>query len=158
MKNFMVFILPFAACLTVLAVGQEQVLSIDDEPHYSRIFSNEYCRAYVVRLGRLEDTKPVAHEHDWVRMTLGGTVEQAWGGTVFTSAPYEDPEGYEVSFLFPVARVTLRNPHGEPYRALIVEIMQGDDSRNRWRVIPPLIRSPRGLDRGLILTRRMSQL
>ena len=101
------------------------------EPHYSRVFDNEYCRAYVVRLGRLEETKPVAHEHDWVRMTLGGTVEQAWGGTAFASASYEDPEGYEVTFLFPVKRVALRNPRIEPYRASIVEVMQSDDSRNR---------------------------
>jgi len=44
-------------------------------------------------------TKPVIHEHDWVRMTLGGIVEQAWNGTVFGSASYEDPDGYVVSFL-----------------------------------------------------------
>jgi hypothetical protein len=29
--------------------------------------------------------------------------------------------------------VSLRNPRNEPYRTLIVEIMQGDDSRNRLR-------------------------
>lgn len=116
-----------------LAAAQDQVLSIDDEPHYSRIFSNEYCRAYMIGLGRLEETKPVAHEHDWVRVSLSGTVEQAWGGTLFGSAPYEDPEGYYVSFLSPIARVALRNPRSEPYRAVIVEILQSDDSRNRWR-------------------------
>jgi len=121
------------AVFSVLVAAQDHVLSIDDEPHYSRLFSNEYCRAYMVSLGRLEETKPVVHEHDWVRVTLGGTVEQAWGGTVFGSAPYEDPEGYYVSFLFPVARVALRNPRSETYRALIVEILQSDDSRNRWR-------------------------
>jgi hypothetical protein len=52
---------------------------------------------------------------------------------VFGSAPYEDPEGYEISFLFPTSRLSLRNPHSEAYRALIVEILQGDESRNRWR-------------------------
>jgi hypothetical protein len=104
---------------------------MDDEPHYSRVFSNEYCRAYTIDLGRLEETKPVAHEHDWVRMSLGGSVEQAWGGTLFASLGYEDPDGYYVSFLYPVNRLTLRNPRGVPYRALVVEIMQSDDSRNR---------------------------
>ncbi len=121
------------AVFSVIAAAQDQSLSMDDEPHYSRIFSNEYCRAYIVNLGRLGETKPVVHERDWVRITLGGTVEQAWGGTVFGSAPYEDPEGYYVSFLFPVARVALRNPRSEPYRAMIVEILRDDDSRNRWR-------------------------
>lgn len=42
---------------------------------------------------------------------------------------YEDPEGYVVSFLFPVNRVSLRNPRIDPHGAIIVEIMQGDDSR-----------------------------
>jgi hypothetical protein len=114
-------------------VAQEQIVNMDGEPHYSRVFSNEYCRAYIVSLGRLEETKPVVHEHDWVRMTLNGTVEQAWGGTLYSSAPYEDPEGYVISFLFPVSRVTLRNPRSDPYRAMIVEIMQEDESRNRVR-------------------------
>jgi hypothetical protein len=77
MNKFAALTFAFAACLNARSVAQEQVLNMDDEPHYSRIFSNEYCRAYVVSLGRLEETKPVAHEHDWVRMTLGGTVEQA---------------------------------------------------------------------------------
>jgi hypothetical protein len=97
------------------------------------VFSNQYCRAYNVNLGRLEETKPVVHEHDWVRMTLGGTVEQAWGGTVFWKAGNEDPEGYFVSFFNAISRLSLRNPHIEPYRALIVEIMRQGDSRNRWR-------------------------
>jgi hypothetical protein len=133
MSNLTVWILAIAMCISSRAVAQEQAVDMEDEPHYSRVFSNEYCQAYIVSLGRLEETKPVVHKHDWVRMTLGGTVEQAWGGTVFSSAPYEDPEGYEISFLFPVSRLTLRNPRSEPYRALIVEIMQRDESRNRWR-------------------------
>src|SRR5260370_27765800 len=101
---------------------------MDDEPHYSRVFSNDYCRAYTINLGRLEQTKPVGYEHDWVRMTFGGTVEQAWGGTLFAKAGYEDPEGYYISFLYPVDRLTLRNPDNEPYPALIVEIMRIHDS------------------------------
>jgi hypothetical protein len=112
-------------------MAQEAVVSMDDEPHYSRVFGNDYCRAYTVELGRLEQTKPVVHERDWVRMTLSGTLEQAWGGTLFSGKGYEDPEGYYVSFLSPVDRVTLRNPRNDPYRALIVEIMQPDQSRNR---------------------------
>jgi hypothetical protein len=132
-NNRIVWILWIAICLSARVVAQEQIVNMDNEPHYSRVFSNEYCRAYIARLGRLEETKPVVHEHDWVRMTLNGTVEQAFGGTLYASAPYEDPEGYVISFLFPVSRVSLRNPRNDPYRAMIVEIMQGDDSRNRVR-------------------------
>jgi hypothetical protein len=133
MNKLIAGILAIGICLGARVAAQEQIVTMDDEPHYSRVFSNEYCRAYIVSLGRLEETKPVVHEHDWVRMMLSGTVEQAWGGTTYSSAPYEDPEGYEISFLSPVSRVSLRNPRNEPYRALIVEIMQGDDSRNRLR-------------------------
>lgn len=133
MNRLSVSLLVLAVCAVAPAVAQQRALTMDEEPHYSRIFSNEYCRAYIVNLGRLEETKPVVHEHDWVRMTLGGTVEQAWGGTVFGRAPYEDPDGYIISFLYPVNRVTLRNPRIESYSALIVEIMQEDDSRNQWR-------------------------
>jgi hypothetical protein len=125
--------LTVAICASLQVAAQDPVLTMDDEPHYSRVFSNQYCRAYHVNLGRLEETKPVVHEHDWVRMILGGTVEQAWGGTVFSKAGNEDPEGYFVSFSYPISRLSLRNPHIEPYRALIVEIMRQDDSRNRWR-------------------------
>jgi hypothetical protein len=120
-------------CVGARVAAQEQIVSMDNEPHYSLVFSNQYCRAYLVSLGRLEETKPVTHEHDWVRMTLGGRVEQAWSGTVFSRAQYEDPEGYEILFLHPVDRVALRNPSIEPYRAMIVEIMQADESRNRFR-------------------------
>lgn len=131
MNRFTKLILLIAICLRVHAVAQEHVLSMDEEPHYSQVFSNEYCRAYLVSVARLEQTQPVVHKHDWVRMTLAGTVERAWNSTEFGSAPYEDPEGYVASFLFPAASVALRNPRNEPYRALIVEIIQSDDSRNR---------------------------
>src|SRR6202011_3469005 len=155
MNKLIAGILAIGICLGARVAAQEQIVTMDDEPHYSRVFSNEYCRAYIVSLGRLEETKPVVHEHDWVRMTLSGTVEQAWGGTTYSSAPYEDPEGYEISFLYPVSRVSLRNPRNEPYRALIVEIMQGDDSRNRLRD-PSLSPFTQGLVRALIPTHRMS--
>jgi hypothetical protein len=115
-KKIAAFTFVLTLCQTI-AVAEQQMVSMDDEPHYSRVFSNEYCRAYVVSLRRLEETKPVTHEHDWVRMTLGGTVQQAWGGTAFGSASYEDSEGYEVRFLFPVKGLALRNPRLEPYRA-----------------------------------------
>ncbi len=131
MTRLTLWIMSLLICLGARAIAQEQIFDMDDEPHYSRIFNNEYCRAYVVSLNRLEETKPVVHKHDWVRMTLGGTVEQAWGSTLYSNAPYEDPDGYIVSFLYPVSRVSLRNPSNTPYRALIIEIMQGDDSRNR---------------------------
>jgi hypothetical protein len=111
--------------------AKQQAATMDDEPHYSRVFSNDYCRAYLVSLGRLEETKPVLHEHDWVRMTLSGVAEQAWDGTLYSSKGYEDPEGYIISFLFPAKHLSLRNPHNDSYRAMIVEIMKADDSRNR---------------------------
>jgi hypothetical protein len=133
MNRMGAWILWLVVCASMGAVAQEVVVSMDDEPHYSRVFSNDYCRAYTINLGRLEQTKPVGYEHDWVRMTLGGTVEQAWSGTLFAKAGYEDPEGYYISFLYPVDRLMLRNPDNEPYRALIVEIMRSDDSRNRVR-------------------------
>jgi len=125
------FLLALAACFTAQAFAQAPAVSMDDEPHYSQVFSNGYCRAYLVKLGRLEETKPVVHKREWVRMTLGGTVETAWGGTLFGRAQYEDPDGYIVSFLNPVDRLVLRNSHNEPYRAMVVEIMQGDESRYR---------------------------
>lgn len=125
-------LLILALIMTAFARAQD-IVKMDDEPHYSLVFNNEYCRAYLVNLGRLEEAKPVVHEHDWVRVTLGGIVEQAWNGTVFGSASYEDAEGYIVSFLPPVSRVALRNPRSEPYRALIVEILKNDDSEYRWR-------------------------
>lgn len=122
----------FALVLCLPGLAQDQAVSMDNEPHYSLVFSNEYCRAYAVSLGRLEETKPVVHEHDWVRMTLGGTVEEAWGdGTAYTRNAYDDPDGYIISFLFPVNRLTLRNPRADPYSEMIIEIMKNDDSRNR---------------------------
>jgi len=131
MKLLLSYILFLGICFCVPGFAQEQITSMDSEPHYSLIFSNEYCRAYSVYLGRLEETKPVVHDHDWVRMTLSGSVEQASGGTLYSSPGYEDPEGYIISFLYPVNRLSLRNPHNAPYRAMVVEIMKGDDSRNR---------------------------
>src|SRR5258706_12817926 len=131
MKTIVSYILFLGVCSCLPGIAQEQTLSMDGEPHYSLVFSNEYCRAYSVYLGRLEETKPVVHEHDWVKMTLNGSVEQAWGGTLYSRKGYEDPEGYIVSFLLPVNRVSLRNLHNDPYRAMIVEIMKQDDSRNR---------------------------
>jgi len=89
-----------AICLSAWVAAQEQVLNMDNEPHYSRVFTNQYCRAYLLRLGRLEGTKPVAHEHDWVRMTLNGTVEQAWGGTVYGSGPAKIPKAMWFRFCF----------------------------------------------------------
>lgn len=130
MKRFGAWVLVVALCFCTRAAAQD-VVSMDDEPHYSRVFANDKCRAYVVTLGRLEQTKPVVFEHDWVRMTLAGVVERAWGGTLFTLNGYEDPEGYIVSFSRPVDRLTLRNPRNEPYREMIVEIMKADNSRNQ---------------------------
>jgi hypothetical protein len=121
--------------------AKQQAATMDDEPHYSRVFSNDYCRAYLVSLGRLEETKPVLHEHDWVRMTLSGVAEQAWDGTLYSSKGYEDPEGYIISFLFPAKHLSLRNPHNDSYRAMIVEIMKADDSRNRVSYVNSLTKT-----------------
>ena len=113
------------------AAQNNDAVSMDDESHYSRVFSNEYCRAYRIELGRLEETKPVVHQHDWVRMTLSGTAEYAWGGTVFAKKSTTLLEPYSVTFLYPIDRLMLRNPNSESYRSIIVEIMRPDDSRYR---------------------------
>jgi hypothetical protein len=109
--------------------AQDRVADMDHEPHYSLVFSNEYCRAYIMSLDGLEQSKPVVHERDWVRMTLGGSVEEARGGATTFRKVYEDPDGHEVSFLRPINSVILRNRTNAPYRSLIVEIMQADDSK-----------------------------
>jgi hypothetical protein len=35
----------------------QNVVTMDEEPHYSRVFSNDYCRAYMVNLGRLDENQ-----------------------------------------------------------------------------------------------------
>jgi len=124
------WILALFVCASSVVTAQD-VVSMDGEAHYALAFSNEYCRAYTVTLGRLETTKPVAYPHDWVRITLGGNFEQAWGGTLFSQRGSEDPGGYYIQFLSPVGRLTLRNPRNDPYSAIVVQIMKGDDSRYR---------------------------
>ena len=128
MRTFIAFAVGIAIGAAPV-IAQEKIFRMDDEPHYSRVFSNEFCRAYLVELGRLAETKPVAHEHDWVRMTLGGAAEEAWGGTLYSTK--EDPDGYLIAFLFPVKRLSLRNPHNDSYRSMVVEIMKSDEALNR---------------------------
>src|SRR5260221_638827 len=41
-------------CLSAQVAAQEPIVNMDSEPHYSRVFSNEYCRAYIVSFGCLE--------------------------------------------------------------------------------------------------------
>jgi hypothetical protein len=118
----------------VLVVGvraaAQDAVSMDEESHYSRVFANDKCRAYLVSLGRLEQTKPVVHEHDFARIPLTGVVEQAWSSTLFTMKPYDD--SYYVLFSFPVDRVALRNPRNEPYREMIVEILRHDTTPKQY--------------------------
>ena len=64
MNKVIAGILAIGVCLGTRVAAQEQIVTMDDEPHYSRVFSNGYCRAYIVSLGRLEETKSVVHEHD----------------------------------------------------------------------------------------------
>lgn len=130
-------VLSIAVFLGAQAAAQDAV-SMDDESHYSRVFANDKCRVYEVNLRRLEETKPVVHEHDWARIALTGVVEQAWGGTMFAKLGREELETYFIQFLYPVKRLTLRNPSNEPYRAVIVEIMKSDDSENRVMYNPSL--------------------
>jgi hypothetical protein len=127
--NRSVAILISLVLLGAQAAAQD-VASMDDESHYSRIFANDKCRAYLVSLGRLEQTKPVMHEHDFARIPLAGVVEQAWNSTLFTMKPYD--VSYYVLFSYPVDRVTLRNPRNEPYRELIVEIMKHDTTPTQY--------------------------
>jgi len=108
-------------------------LSLDEEPHYALLLSNEYCKVYSINLGRLEETKPVAHEHDWVWLSLTGRVTEARGGTTFQSVgePVGHEAGYSVHFRFPVKPYTLRNDHINEYQGIVVELMKGDESRYR---------------------------
>jgi hypothetical protein len=123
------FILSAAIFFGCGAVAHD-VVSMDDEPHYTRLFANDKCHAYLVSLGRLEQTKPVVHDHDFARIPLAGVVEQAWNSTLFTMKPYD--VSYYVLFSYPVDRVTLRNPRNEPYRELIVEIMKHDTTPTQY--------------------------
>lgn len=114
-------------------IGQAAVVSMDDEPHYSRVFANDVCKVYQITLGRLEETKPVAHEHNWVWISLTGRVTEAPGGTMFQSVgePVGHEAGYSVHFRFPVQPYSLRNDHVNDYQGIVVEIMKPDESRYR---------------------------
>ena len=117
-------------------------LSLDEEPHYALLLSNEYCKVYSLALGRLEETKPVAHEHDWVWLSLIGRVTEARGGTTFQSVgePMEHEEGYSAHFRWPVTPYAVRNDHINEYQGVVVDIMKGDESRYRGN-IPSLDRA-----------------
>jgi hypothetical protein len=119
------------SAITLLA--QETAVSIDGEPHYSRIFSNEFCKVYVIALDRLGETKAIAHERNWLWMSLAGRVTEASGGTTFQSVgePVGHEEGYSVHYRFPVLSYALRNDHINPYQGVVVELMKADESRYR---------------------------
>ena len=71
-----------AAIVIISAISlsaQDTTISIDDEPHYSRIFSNEFCKVYTISLDRLGETKSIAHERNWLWMSLAGRVTEALG-------------------------------------------------------------------------------
>jgi hypothetical protein len=137
MNRSIAIFLSLVIVLGVQAAAQDAV-NMDDESHYSRVFANDKCRVYEVNLRRLEETKAVVHEHDWARIEVAGIADQAWDSNVFAHPMYEDPDTYFVQFLYPVKRLTLRNPRNEPYRALIIEIMKYDDSDNRVTYDPSL--------------------
>ena len=113
--------------------AQDTSVSIDEEMHYSRVFSNEFCKVYAISLDRLGETKPVAHERNWVWMSLTGRVTEALGGTTFQSVgePVGHEEGYSIHFRYPVASHALRNDHINPYQGIVVELMNADESRYR---------------------------
>lgn len=119
--------------VAVALFAQDTAISIDDEPHYSRIFSNEFCKVYAISLERLGETKPVAHERNWVWMSLAGRVTEALGGTTFQSVgePVGHVEGYLIHFRYPVSSHTLRNDHINPYEGVVIELMKADESRYR---------------------------
>lgn len=129
-------LLTIAMLLTIeTATAQNAVVTMDDEPHYSRVFSNEYCSVYRLALGRLEQTKPIAHEHNWIWMSLAGKVQETWGGTVFQDVhePLGYKPGYTIHFRWPVNPYALRNDHMDSYEGVVVELMREDDSLNRVR-------------------------
>jgi len=117
----------------VTLFAQETAVSIDDEPHYSRIFSNEFCKVYEIALDRLGEAKPITHERNWLWMSLAGRVTEASGGTTFQSVgePVGHEEGYSVHYRFPVHSYALRNDHINPYQGVVVELMKADESRYR---------------------------
>jgi hypothetical protein len=119
--------------VVMVALHAQSPVSLDDEPHYARVFSNEFCKVYVIALDRLGETKPVAHERNWVWMSLAGTVTEASGGTTFQSVgePVGHEEGYSVHYRFPVSSYALRNDHINPYQGVAVELMKADESRYR---------------------------
>lgn len=114
-------------------------LSLDDEPHYIRLLSNEYCKVYSLNLGRLEETKPVAHEHNWVWLSLVGRVTEARGGTTFQSVaePMGHEEGYAAHFGWTVTPYAVRNDQINDYQGIVVDIMKADESRYRHDVPYP---------------------
>jgi len=125
-----------AAIVIISAISlsaQDTTISIDDEPHYSRIFSNEFCKVYTISLDRLGETKSIAHERNWLWMSLAGRVTEALGGTTFQSVgePVGHEEGYSVHFRYPVSSHALRNDHINPYQGVVVELMKADESRYR---------------------------
>ena len=125
-----------AAIVIISAISlsaQDTTISIDDEPHYSRIFSNEFCKVYTISLDRLGETKSIAHERNWLWMSLAGRVTEALGGTTFQSVgePVGHEEGYSVHFRYPVSSHALRNDHIDPYQGIVVELMKADESRYR---------------------------
>jgi hypothetical protein len=123
----------FAVLATSVLIAQDPALSIDDESHYSLIFGNQFCRVYAISLDRLGETKPIAHERNWVWMSLAGRVTEALGGSTFQSVgePVGHEEGYSVHFRYPVSSHALRNDHINPYQGVVVELMKADESRYR---------------------------
>jgi hypothetical protein len=128
----------FAIAAISILTAQDAPLRIDDEPHYARIFSNEFCKVYAVSLDRLGETKPIAHERNWVWMSLAGRVTEASGGTLFQSVsePVGHEAGYAVHYRYPVRPYALRNDHINPYEGVVVELMKADESR--WSGDPSL--------------------
>jgi hypothetical protein len=92
----------------VALFAQDTVLSIDEEPHYSRIFGNEFCKVYAISLDRLGEAKPMAHERNWVWMSLAGRVTEALGGTTFQSVG--EPVGHEEG-IRSISDIRLRRMH-----------------------------------------------
>ena len=121
-------VLVFAIVATSIVTGQDAALGIDDEPHYSRIFSNEFCKVEAIALDRLGKTPAIAHERNWLWMSLAGPVTEASGGTTLQSVgePVGHEEGDSVHYRFPVSSYDLRNDPINPYQGVVVELMKAD--------------------------------
>jgi len=85
--------------------AQDTTISIDDEPHYSRIFSNEFCKVHTISLDRLGETKSMRMSGTAVDVVAGRVTEALEALRQSVGEPVGHEEGYSVHFRYPVRRM-----------------------------------------------------